>query len=40
MGFSMEKVTLWGHIIAAFQYSKEVYKENENRLLAGSVVIG
>lgn len=34
MGFSMEKVTLWGHLIAAFQYLKEVYKENGNRLFS------
>ncbi|KAK4816771.1 hypothetical protein QYF61_022769, partial [Mycteria americana] len=34
--FSLEKRRLWGHLIVAFQYIKEVYKKDGERLFTGA----
>ena len=37
--FSLEKRKLPGNLITAFQYLKESYKKNEDKLFAGHIVI-
>lgn len=40
LGFSLEKKTLWGDLIKAFQYLKGPTKELKRDFLQGHVVIG
>ena len=37
---SLEKRRLWEDLIAAFQYLKEAYKKDRDKLFRGLVVIG
>jgi len=38
--FSLEKRRLWGHLFAAFQYSKKLIRKMERGFLMGPGVIG
>jgi len=38
--FSLQKIRLWGDLTVAFQYLKEAYKKDRDKLLAWLVAIG